>query len=115
MHCNSAKRLLVSLLFVSVSVKSTHASLQAICEQIANAISSASQVYYSGELPVCIMSPSISLYSTYGIRTGSLNYLQDNSHWANSSSAISACSVEPGTVHDIGTIVSPSPTEINKN
>ena len=34
-----------------------------------------------------------------------MKYTADNAHWASSSSAQSACSVEPGTVQDVSTIV----------
>ena len=34
-----------------------------------------------------------------------MKYTADNAHWASSSSARSACSVEPGTAQDVGTIV----------
>ncbi|TFY74250.1 hypothetical protein EWM64_g9763 [Hericium alpestre] len=53
------------------------------CQSIAKTISSASAVYYPG----------------------SPNYTEDNAHWANSSSAASTCSVEPGTAEDVGAII----------
>lgn len=36
----------------------------------------------------------------------SIGYTKDVSHWASSSSANAACTVEPGTAEDVGTIVS---------
>ncbi|KAG7095625.1 hypothetical protein E1B28_006349 [Marasmius oreades] len=54
-----------------------------ICSQIENAISSASDVYYFGEL----------------------SYFKDIGHWASSSSQLSLCSVEPGTAQDVGIIL----------
>ncbi|KAH9037371.1 FAD-binding domain-containing protein [Lactarius deliciosus] len=53
------------------------------CKKIERAISSASQVFYPG----------------------SPGFEADISHWANSSSQVSACSVEPGTPQDIGLIL----------
>ena len=35
----------------------------------------------------------------------SLTYVKDVFHWARSSADISACSVEPGSVEDVGKIV----------
>ncbi|KAI0048657.1 FAD-binding domain-containing protein [Auriscalpium vulgare] len=55
----------------------------ATCQAIAEAISSASQVYYPG----------------------STNYDADIAHWAFSSTQNSACSVEPGTAEDVGKIL----------
>ncbi|KAH9988281.1 FAD-binding domain-containing protein [Russula compacta] len=53
------------------------------CEKIAVSISSASQVFYPG----------------------SQDFNSDISHWANSSSQVPACSVEPGTPSDVGLIL----------
>ncbi|TFY66022.1 hypothetical protein EVG20_g5067 [Dentipellis fragilis] len=53
------------------------------CQSIANAISSASSVFYPG----------------------SPNYVADISHWANSSTENAVCSVEPGTADDVGAIL----------
>jgi len=39
-------------------------------------------------------------------KQGSPEFRADIFHWANSSSQVSACSVEPGTAHDVGIIVS---------
>ena len=35
----------------------------------------------------------------------SQEFIADISHWANSSSYVSACSVEPGSLSDVGLIV----------
>ncbi|KAI0301749.1 hypothetical protein B0F90DRAFT_1816959 [Multifurca ochricompacta] len=56
---------------------------QLTCEAIAKSISPASQVFHP-ESP---------------------EFNEDISHWANSSSEISACSVRPGTPHDVGLIL----------
>ncbi|KAI9438134.1 FAD-binding domain-containing protein [Lactarius indigo] len=53
------------------------------CQNIEATISSASQVFYPG----------------------SQEFEADISHWANSSSQVSACSVEPGTPQDVGLIL----------
>ncbi|KAI0251531.1 FAD dependent oxidoreductase [Lactifluus subvellereus] len=55
------------------------------CARIAESISSASQLFYPGMLG--------SHFST------------DISHWGNSSSQVSTCSVEPGTPQDVGIIL----------
>ncbi|KAI0293620.1 FAD-binding domain-containing protein [Multifurca ochricompacta] len=54
-----------------------------VCNEIENSISHASQVFYPG----------------------SPEFGADISHWANSSSQVSACSVEPGTLADVGQIL----------
>ncbi|KAF9002470.1 FAD dependent oxidoreductase [Cyathus striatus] len=59
------------------------ALLDPVCVQIANAISSASDVYYPGHWL----------------------YFKGITHWARSSSQISKCVVEPGTATDIGVIL----------
>ncbi|KAI9456081.1 FAD-binding domain-containing protein [Russula earlei] len=55
----------------------------ATCEKIARSISSASQVFYPW----------------------SQDFDSDIAHWTNSSSQVSACSVEPGTPNDVGLIL----------
>ena len=81
---------------------STQADFKASCEKIARSISSASQVFYSGELRV------IGLPFASFIQSGVLDSQEFNldiSHWANSSSQAPACTVEPGTPGDVGLIV----------
>ncbi|KAI0251533.1 FAD dependent oxidoreductase [Lactifluus subvellereus] len=56
---------------------------RATCEKIATSLSPASQVFYPG----------------------SQEFNADISHWANSSSYVSACSVEPGSLSDVGLIL----------
>ncbi|KIJ50387.1 hypothetical protein M422DRAFT_777110 [Sphaerobolus stellatus SS14] len=78
--------LLVALTTLLVKANPTSVeerTLDPVCVQISNAISSASHVYYAGTW----------LY-TKGI-----------SHWASSSSQLSNCVVEPGTAADIGIIL----------
>ncbi|KAK0224251.1 hypothetical protein IW262DRAFT_882938 [Armillaria fumosa] len=53
------------------------------CQSIADAVSSATDVYYPG----------------------SSSYVADNEHYATSSSQNSSCSVEPGSAEDVGTIL----------
>ncbi|KAK0447288.1 FAD dependent oxidoreductase [Armillaria borealis] len=53
------------------------------CHRIAAEVSNATDVYYPGSLP----------------------YDADNEHYASSSSQRSSCSVEPGSVEDVGTIL----------
>ncbi|KAF8329196.1 FAD-binding domain-containing protein [Amanita rubescens] len=57
--------------------------LQDVCAEISSAISAQSEVFYPGS-------------STYD---------NDIYHWASSSSALSACTVEPGTAEDVGKIL----------
>ncbi|KAI0301459.1 FAD dependent oxidoreductase [Russula brevipes] len=57
------------------------------CDKIARSISPASQVFYPG----------------------SLAFTADISHWANSSSQVPVCSVEPGTSEDVGLIANRVP------
>jgi len=70
------------LAFQAIGV-SCSLQLLATCNQIAAAISSASSVHLPGDLL----------------------YVKDISHWASSSSETSACSVEPGSVEDVSTII----------
>ncbi|KAF9518739.1 hypothetical protein BS47DRAFT_1358611 [Hydnum rufescens UP504] len=58
-------------------------SYNATCKHIARSISYASDVYYPG----------------------SLNFINGTQHWVPSSSQVSACSVEPGTVQDVSAII----------
>ncbi|KAF9078750.1 FAD dependent oxidoreductase [Rhodocollybia butyracea] len=82
-----------SLLFPSLFALSTLAqqlgprSIGNVCIEIANAISSASDVYF----PLNILDV--------------VNYSKDISHWASSSSAGATCSVEPGSAEDVGIIL----------
>ena len=75
------------------------------CNKIEQITSSDSQVFYPGESGyIC---PNTSTISETDIESiGSPEFDADISHWANSSSQISACSVEPGTPQDVGLIVS---------
>jgi hypothetical protein len=70
------------------------------CEEIARSISPKSQVFYPGEIRVVgsipHIDPSFSDSSEFNF---------DISHWANSSSQVPVCSVEPGTPDDVATIV----------
>ena len=72
------------------------------CNKIEQAISSASQVFYPGEFGYAV--PTTSMIDAASI--GSPGFDADISHWANSSSQVFACSVEPGTPQDVGLIVS---------
>jgi hypothetical protein len=77
------------------------------CEKIAQSISSASQVFYPGALQVIV------LWSSH-IDTGFLDSQEfelDISHWADSSSQVPACSVEPGSPGDVALIVNLVPLQ----
>ncbi|RDX52375.1 FAD dependent oxidoreductase [Lentinus brumalis] len=58
----------------------------AVCKQISSAVSSASEVHF----------PVLDLNAAY---------VKDIGHWASSSTQQAACSVEPGTAEDVGTIL----------
>ncbi|KAF8273424.1 hypothetical protein EI94DRAFT_1795193 [Lactarius quietus] len=64
--------------------RSSSSSFSGTCDQIAKAVSNASQVFYPP----------------------STQYVSDNFHYALSSSQVSACSVEPGTAGDVSIILS---------
>ncbi|KAH9931579.1 FAD-binding domain-containing protein [Fomitopsis serialis] len=68
---------------VAVTVQPRSLSTLEVCGEIASAVSSASEVFYPLEL----------------------YYTEDNYHWAQSSSQVSACTVEPGTAEDVGAIL----------
>ncbi len=72
------------------------------CEKIARSISSKSQVFYPGERR------EVSLQCTSYIDIEFLDSHEFNfdiSHWANTSSQVSLCSVEPETPNDVASIV----------
>ncbi|KAI0290497.1 FAD-binding domain-containing protein [Russula brevipes] len=84
------KPLLFSFLLASpshgvqeISQKNTHSSYRSPCEQIAGAISGASEVFY-------FPAPQYSI---------------DISHWSPASSENSTCSVEPGSAEDVSKIL----------
>jgi hypothetical protein len=71
-----------------------------ICTKITASIPTASQVFY----------PSVYSLSSFDrcqsdMREDSSQYIADNEHAWISSSAVSACSVEPGSAADVGAIV----------
>ena len=70
------------------------------CEKIAKAISSKSQVFYPGE-----RAPYLSCTTHDSEVLGSQGFKFDISHWANTSSQVPVCSVEPGTPDDVGLTV----------
>ena len=87
------------------------------CALIASSISNASFLYYPCRLHVHPFSLGPTRFDSH--LSVSTQYIADNSHWATSSNAQSACSVEPGTVQDVGVIVrllslpsSPSPVPL---
>lgn len=75
--------ILLSIAALGASAHQPRAAATSTCQSIAAAISSASDVYY----PL------------------SINYIQDNAHWASTSSQDSTCSVEPGSIEDVGKIL----------
>ena len=80
---------------------SSRSQITVTCEKIAQSVSSKSQVFYPGE-------PRLVGLRSVLIDSGCLDSTEFNfdiSHWANSSSQVSVCSVEPGTPDDLATIV----------
>ncbi|SRR6266403_2445405 len=69
------------------------------CNDIAEAISSASQVYFP-----CVSFSHFLFFILMGCQASS-EYQLDISHFAPSSSETSVCSVEPGSAEDVGKIV----------
>ena len=90
----------------SANSENENSKYRITCGKIADAVSSASQVYYPGES----YSSCARLYP-HRLRVfilfflGSQKFDSGISHWVNSSSQIPACSVEPGTPSDVGLIV----------
>lgn len=83
------------------SVQARADDFTSVCNEISSAISSASAVHWPGT-PI----PPHGCSSLTMILLGlDLAYLTDIGHWATSSSAQSACSVEPGTTEDVAAIV----------
>ncbi|KAF4610654.1 hypothetical protein D9613_006785 [Agrocybe pediades] len=83
---------LLSLPLAALAVATTHNARQEnetltifdpVCQSIASAISSASDVYYPGQL----------------------KYTEGIHHWASSSTQLAKCVVEPGTAGDVGVIL----------
>ena len=79
------------------------------CENIARSISPKSHVFYPGEW-------------FFGLRfvlridpafLGSEEFNFDISHWANTSSQVPVCSIEPGTPDDVGLIVNLAPLPVH--
>jgi hypothetical protein len=74
-----------------------------ICHSISRSISPASEFFY----PSAVSAFFWERYPYYLCRpSDSPEFAEDIAHMANSSSQISACSVRPGTVDDLGLIVS---------
>ncbi|KAI0819872.1 FAD-binding domain-containing protein [Trametes gibbosa] len=69
---------------VADAVEARGDNFKSVCKTIENAVSSASSVHYPGL---------------------DFTYFKDISHWGTSSTDLSACSVEPGTAEDVGTIL----------
>jgi hypothetical protein len=88
--------------FTVYTPSSSPANFEVTCERIAKAISSKSQVFYPGELRVLRLYCASILDS--GV-LGSQEFKSDISHWANTSSQVPVCSVEPGTPDDVGLTV----------
>ena len=78
-------------------------SYQHTCQDISNAISSSSAVYYPGERSFVLSKHFSNLRSW---PTGSGGYANGTFYWSVTSTQPSACTVEPGSAEDVGKIVS---------
>ena len=74
----------------------------ATCSRIAQSVSSQSSVFGPGTTRPFMLN---SLFANVTYVLGSVGYTQDNAHYFESSSAPSACSVEPDSAADVGVIV----------
>lgn len=74
----------------------------AVCRQIEGAISSASDVYWPGDSETHLFTVKRHLLTR---KLAAFEYEQDIGHYALSSTQMAACSVEPGSPEDVGTIV----------
>lgn len=86
------------------AAESVHAradNFTSVCKEISSAISSASAVHWPGT-PISPHGCSLLTMILLGL---DLTYFTDIGHWATSSSAQSACSVEPSTTEDVAAIV----------
>ena len=76
-----------------------------VCGLIANAVSSASRVAYPGQDHHSHKLKNRHILNS--CRTGSVQFNTDIYHFTSSSSQPAACTVEPGTVNDVGIVVGP--------
>ena len=72
------------------------------CEKIAQSISPKSHMFYPGKLQVFGLR-FVSCTDPAYLDSSEFNF--DISHWANTSSQVPVCSVEPGTPDDVGLVV----------
>ena len=103
--------LIVSCGWNTVATASTPRVRDVVCSQIAHAISSASEVFYPGELPTSTFNAKPSNFHArahiiHVICTGDPLYEKGIFHAAISSTQESKCVVEAGTADDVGKIVS---------
>ena len=100
----SNARVLIALSLTYLStISRAQTPYDPVCGLIANAVSPASSVAYPGQPP-----PSHKLKNWHilnGCRTGGIQFNTDISHFTSSSSQPAACTVEPGTVADVGIVV----------
>jgi len=89
---------------IEVDIVPRAANFTTACSLIAQRISSASAVFYPGELTK--VSCYLELVTDFVTWTGSAGYDAAIKHWYTSSSDASACAVEPATTRDLGKIVS---------
>lgn len=93
--------MILSLLYTFIVIlgpvdASSSSRFLSTCEAIAHTISSQSNVYYPG-MDASISSCSVTITQS---SPGSENYVDDNHHWAPSSSSQSTCSVGMSPSHD---------------
>ena len=84
-------------------------SYQPTCQDISNAISSKSAVYYDGKRSFVLK------LTVLHVCTGSKGYADGTLHWGLTSSQPSACTVEPGSAEDVGNIVSHATIHVERH
>ena len=92
----------ISLTFLS-STSRAQTPYDTVCGSIANAVSFASQVAYPGQSRHS--HNLIKWHISRGFRIDDNQYENDIYHFASASTQPAACSVEPGTVADVSTVV----------
>lgn len=94
---------IVGSILAAAALVRADSALIAVCKQIQQAVSPASEVFWPRECKRRELSLRSHSLTSLAV---SLGYSKDIEHWATTSTQNSACSVEPGTAADVGTVVS---------
>jgi hypothetical protein len=97
-------RVFALLSSIALTFAYSHKNITSVCNEIAGAISSSSDVYWPG---MCTGDNAITehIVLSFSLHSGQDEYTKDIHHWGASSIEQYVCSVEPGTTEDIGKIV----------